>query len=109
MMDLRGPGGNFSTLAPEDAAGWGGGYFSNDGQRVTAEDARELAAALERALPDVPDHDALRHKARPLGNSGEFGIPVGTPTTPSEWFSGDRKQRLREFIAFCRAGGFVIR
>ena len=31
-------------------ARWDGGYFSNDYQRVTDEDASELAAALRRAI-----------------------------------------------------------
>jgi hypothetical protein len=38
-------------------------YLHNDGLRVADEDARALADALERALPDVPDHDALARKA----------------------------------------------
>ena len=36
-------------------AEWDGRYLTNDGQTVKAEDARLLAAALERALNDVPD------------------------------------------------------
>ena len=38
---------------PDDE--WNGGYCSNDGQWVTDSDARNLAAALDRAI-------ALRHK-----------------------------------------------
>jgi hypothetical protein len=84
-------------------------YFLNDGLLVRPEDARALADALERALPDVPDHDALEHKT--FTHPAEPGvrlIDANTPVNPFEWFSG-KKDRLREFIAFCRKGGFEIR
>lgn len=35
-------------------ATWAGGYYSNDGQRVYARDAKRLADTLERALADTP-------------------------------------------------------
>lgn len=43
-------------------AAWSGTYFSNDGQRVYARDARQLADALERAIAACPveDNEALR-------------------------------------------------
>src|ERR1043165_953367 len=37
-------------------------YFNNAGFRVTADDANALADALDRALPDLPDPNALEHK-----------------------------------------------
>lgn len=37
---------------------WNGTYFSNDGQVVGSEDASNLANALEKALPDIPDVEA---------------------------------------------------
>src|SRR5690348_6367571 len=46
------------TKAPRDfrrGQHWGGNYVTNDGQRVRREDTRALAAALERALPSVPE------------------------------------------------------
>jgi hypothetical protein len=83
-------------------------YYSNSGFRVTPEDARSLADALERALADVPDHDALGHKtflhpALP----GVRLVAAGTPVNPYEWFGG-KKDLLRDFIAFCRQGGFEL-
>jgi hypothetical protein len=130
-MDLSGPGGDFAynntswghllrlastygwepagTRPPKRCRTWDGNYVTNDGQRVTAADARRLADALEKALPDLPDHDALEHKKKRVGQSEEFGIPWQTPTNPFEWFSGAGKERLRTFIAYCRAGGFTIR
>src|SRR5437870_4509592 len=37
----------------------GNNYTTNDGQIVSADDARRLADALEAALPHISDHDAL--------------------------------------------------
>jgi len=83
-------------------------YFSNGGFRVTPEDARALADALERALPDVPDHDAMGHKtfchdALP----GVRLVDATTPVNPYEWFGG-KKELLQDMIDFCRQGGFEI-
>ncbi len=36
---------------------WSGGYFTNDTQIVTADDARALADVLDRALLEMPDED----------------------------------------------------
>ena len=84
-------------------------YFQNAGFVVTAEDAQTLADALERALPDLPNHDALEHKAVELRSApGELALPLGTPVNPFEWFSGKNKEHLKTFIAFCRQGGFEI-
>ncbi len=111
-------------------ANWGGGYFTNEYQVVSDEDAANIAEALGRALDDVPDegggvgrlftntqwealqsgelpeeaiHEALerfmeRKTARP---------PQIAPQTPAFYFAG-QKDCLREFITFCRAGGFSI-
>jgi hypothetical protein len=85
-------------------------YFHNAGFRVTTEDARALANALERALPDVPKHDALKHKAVAIAAvPGERFLPVDTPVNnPFEWFSGGNRAYLEAFIAFCRQGEFDI-
>jgi hypothetical protein len=85
-----------------------GSYFYNCGFRVTAEDARALAEALERALPDVPDHDALAGKTFTHPDlPGVRLVNATTPVNPYEWFSG-KKGLLQDFIAFCRQGGFEI-
>ena len=42
-----------------DPSDWDGRYFPAYGQQVTEVDAKGLAAALERALPDIPHHAAL--------------------------------------------------
>lgn len=50
------------TLAPSGVAtaDWDGGYSTNDGQRVVAEDASEFAAALDRALADPKREEVER-------------------------------------------------
>jgi hypothetical protein len=85
-----------------------GTYFFNDGRRVTPADARALAEALKRALPDVPDHDAMKDKTfEHPSMPGVRLVDARTPVNPFEWFSG-KKKVLRSFIAFCRRGGFEI-
>ena len=131
-MDLKGKGGRFRfdifrwsavlTLARnngweptgtilEDDPDWQGHYDTNDGQLVTAVDAGRLADALERALPDIPNHDALEHKTRGVDLPG-LGptrlIDAREHLSSVELFSGDRKEQLRKFILYCRAGSFQI-
>jgi hypothetical protein len=93
----------------EDGAGpdWDGGYFTNDDQRVTTEDAAALADALERALPDVPRHEAMAHKTVELPG-GLRVMKADADESPLEWFSGEGRDQLVEFIRYCRAGEFVI-
>src|SRR5262249_2364638 len=84
-------------------------YFNNPGFRVTAGDANALAGALERALPDVPGHDAMAHKVVELeGAPGERFLRNDTPVIPFELFSGPNKVYLKSFIEFCRQGEFNI-
>ena len=75
---------------------WDGTYLTNDGQIVVTEDALALGIALEKSLDDIPD----------------FNLEVYTPDlskiTPFEFFAGDEKQQLVDFIAFCRLGSFLI-
>lgn len=85
---------------------WDGNYLSNDCQTVAAEDAAALADALERALPHVPDHDALARYALPSG--GIEITPNHPPAPDADWFSGGNKPLLREFIEFCRRAAFRI-
>jgi hypothetical protein len=75
---------------------WDGTYLTNDGQIVVAEDALRLGIALEKSLDDIPD----------------FNLEVYPPDldriNPFEYFAGDEKRRLAEFIEFCRLGSFLI-
>jgi hypothetical protein len=116
------PGINFSKLGVE----WLGTYLTNDGQAVSAEDAYALAAALERSLDDIPDtrvkrdwdfsvcleddlpewfSPAERELVEEELQDGLLDI-MGTP--PLEFFAGDEKPHLVQFIRFCRLGSFEI-
>jgi hypothetical protein len=65
---------------------WGGGYYSNNGQRFYAKDARRLADALERALAAPPEQRARW----------------------SDWLTAEQTAALRAFVEFCRAGSFRL-
>ncbi len=134
-MDLSGPTGDFgwdyfswhkllrvaerfgwqpagTVLSPEELGHmpdgqWDGGYTSNDNQIVTAADAERLAAALERALPDIPDADVLAPVRTERG--GVVIAPDGPNVDDLDWFCGtESKDYIRAFIGYCRAGAFSI-
>jgi hypothetical protein len=75
---------------------WDGTYLTNDGQIVVSEDALRLGIALKRSLDDIPD----------------FNLEVYpsdlSKVNPFEYFAGDEKQQLTDFIKFCRLGSFLI-
>lgn len=68
---------------------------------VTADDAAQLAAAVERALPDIPVHDAVH-----VQRDGNFiDMQCGTVL---EQLSGIRRRIVQNFVAFARRGAFRI-
>lgn len=71
--------GEVTTIKPDPK--WEGGYHSNDGQLVTDEDARAMAEALKKALPD---------EEKEVDNN-EYWIP-----------------KLKSFIEFLNNGEFRI-
>jgi hypothetical protein len=75
---------------------WDGTYLTNDGQIVITEDAFSLAAALEKALDDIPDFNLDDDALDP------------NKINPFEYFAGDEKHQLIDFIKFCRLGSFLI-
>ena len=100
---------------------WDGNYFTNAFQWVTEEDAAHIADALEKALDDIPDFDTgekwVTHGPTNLPTDPverslvEEGFAVSGPNgslSPLEYFSGEDKQLVRDFIAYCRAGTFYI-
>lgn len=105
---------------------WDGRYFTNDGQTVEAEDARALAAALERSLSDIPDEEArtdwnsifqpeddlpewLSPEEREyIEEELQDGLLDIMGTSPGAYFTGNEKQRLKQLIRFCRLGSFRI-
>ena len=107
-------------------ADWSGTYMTNDGQVVKAEDACALAAALERSLDQIPDAgihfawdaalwrdddlpDWLTPEERAyIEETLQDGLVDMMVIDPLEFFAGDEKRHLQEFIRFCRLGSFEI-
>jgi hypothetical protein len=96
-----------------EPVGWGVDCYTEDYQRVTDEDAANIADALERALVDIPDFNTARKVAyfRQLDDlqTGFEGLQeesIEEWLTPVDFFSGKPKQVVRAFIEYCRAGGF---
>jgi len=88
-------------------------YFSRKGQKVLPVDAAAIADALESGLMDVPTFDALGLKVGTSIDVPGFDRPLralrpGVKVNPYEYFSGDNREPLKRFIAFCRGGGFAI-
>jgi len=75
---------------------WDGTYLTNDGQIVVTEDALRLGIALRRSLDDIPDFNL------------EVYPPDLSKINPFEYFAGDQKRHLADFIRFCRLGSFLI-
>ena len=107
-------------LSP-DPDEWDGDYFGNCFQWVTDEDAAHIADALDLALDDIPEFDTGEKWVEygptdmPTGlverSLVEQGFTVSGPNrslSPLEFFSGEDKQLIRGFIAYCRAGTFYI-
>ena len=85
------------------AYGWEGAAME-PGDYVNEEEAARLANALEEALPDIPDHDAVKGRTEWIG---DYHVPTANVTS-TEWFSGAAKIYYKEFIRHCRAGGFRV-
>jgi hypothetical protein len=84
-------------------------YFGHRGYRVSAQDANALADALAKALPDIPNHDALTHKTVGAEHDPNMRFVLGgTAVSAYEWFSGHQKTALRSLVEFCREGEFAI-
>ena len=101
-------------------------YLTNSGQTVIAEDALSLSIALEKALDDIPDFDIELDrvpKSRKENELPEWFLPdeeaiveeqpkdqpLDLPEIhPFEYFAGDEKRHLVDFIKFCQLGSFTI-
>jgi hypothetical protein len=108
------------TLPPEEVemerAGlgteWDGRYLEAYGQRMSEADADAFSVALERALPDVPHHDALSHKIIVPPSEAEpylWGRDArpGASINALEEFSGSNRPTFEELITFLRGSGDV--
>ena len=79
-----------------DPSDWDGRYWPGYGQEVTAKDALELAAALKRAWPDLPEHGVFEKKTF-KDKRGVITIKnpeVTLQTTPFELYSGEWREPL---------------
>jgi hypothetical protein len=112
---------NLRGLAGNDGV-WDGDYLRNEGQVVQGVDALAMAIALEMSLDDIPDVNPERETTleddlpewlspaeKALIRDGlvdhEYNVSA---ILPFEYFAGDAKQNLTEFIRFCMLGEFVI-
>lgn len=110
-----------------DVEDWNGTYLTNDGQIIIAEDALSLAMALEKALDDIPDFNIEldripKSKSQEADELPEWllpeeGVIIDGPKDqpldapeihPFEYFAGNEKQQLVDFIKFCQLGSFII-
>ena len=120
------------TCPPQDIdfdqlnAEWLGTYLTNDGQIVKTADALWLADVLEKSLDNIPDanikidwnsgfqvEDDLPEWFSPEEREIiEEGLNDGLldimGVNPLEFFAGDEKKHLIQFIRFCRLGSFEI-
>lgn len=89
---------------------WQGTYFSNDLQCVSDEDAIGIADALSRAFPDLPEAEQeLKMTVLEHPDGGSLTYPdLKCDATVMAVFSGANRTYVKEFIAFCRRGGFCI-
>jgi hypothetical protein len=88
-------------------------YFAGMGERVSDEDAADIARVLGAVMDDIPDHDALAHKVLttvdlPYHEDIRLLKP-GAKVNMFEFFSGKNKELLRRFVDLCGKGGFEIR
>jgi hypothetical protein len=111
------------TVLDESSVDWNGGYQTNDWQRVTADDAHNLADALSRALCELPADDKLRRSVTvPIELPPAFHNLPTNPVIktialedierlrPLDWFGGDEgRKSVQKYIDFCRAGEFAIK
>ncbi len=120
-IPVLGPDTQHGARTPQEADEWRGAYCANNLQIVNAEDARAMASAVERALPDIPNQDVIKNRERFWEDTGDLfngslvvqlqGLPGHDfPSREGnllEVWSGS-KDYLREFIAFARKGEFDI-
>jgi hypothetical protein len=88
---------------------WDGNYYAKAGQFVTSEDARALAACLAKGLLDLGDQETTSKAwERTFTTSEEWRTFRPTLSDALTFFSGPGKQKVQNFIDFCRKGGFSI-
>lgn len=90
---------------------WSGTYWETSSQIVEAEDANNLADALEKSLEFLPKEEIKIPELKfTKGSATELPMPIITEEIPVEnYFSGPGGlESIKEFIAYCRQGSFTI-
>lgn len=102
---------------------WDCVYSTNSLQTVTADDALCMANALKSALADIPDNDNQVEEPPPTSiavspdmTDGSKPPIVGSSSSltnfkipdPLDFFAGEGKQAVEEFISFCSQGEFMV-
>jgi hypothetical protein len=88
-------------------------YFGGRGQRVQEQDALAIAQALETAMDDIPQFDALGFKVQseirlPGQDQTIRQLRPGAKVNPFEFFSGRGREAVLAFAEFCREGAYSI-
>ena len=92
------------------------GYFLNDGQLVTREDALELGRAIAMAIPDLEDENPSNDPEAQFGwfwelemwKRNEKSIEEGKRDPAYIFFDSTWSEKLTELVEFCKAGEFRI-
>ena len=101
----------------DDDERWQGDYDLYAGEWITAEDAQELANALDSALDDLPDNPMpdriIETEIEEIDRDGDVSISFHIIESNKsinlfEAFGGQYKSELIAFIHFARRGGFHI-
>lgn len=87
---------------------WGGGYFSNDGARVSGDDARNFAAALERALGDPNPPNAAAPKRIDSLYDPLPDARAGVEDALQRLRDSEQRGTLHRYVRFLRRGSFTI-
>ncbi len=91
-------------------------YFTNDGQKVTTEDALEFGKAIELAIPDLKQKDPENDPEKLFGAFWEIEMHLrmgkvimdGIKDPAFIFFNTDWTKKLTELADFCRQGAFLI-
>lgn len=91
-------------------------YFTNDGQKVTIEDALELGKAIESAIPDLKPKDPENDPETLFGMFWELEMykraekakVAGIKDPNYIFFNTGWTEKLTELSDFCKQGAFLI-
>jgi len=87
------------------------GWESAGTEMVSADNASNLATALELALPDIPRRATGHYNPPSLREWWAYrarGEKIPEPNPFDVFSEPEWRERLENFIAFCKAGAFTI-